>query len=203
MGRIQKFIHWPDQIFFENFSGWWVMGRIQKFIHWPDQIFLRSDLKLWTVGLYILYARNITWCWLIQKSMTACCFFMEYPLFGWTNQFFFDWNQVVERKSENRTNILFKRSSNDPSHSKNAPDLAPSNLYMFKCTALVFPEFISIWKPLLRNMKLFPEKVVPSQRAIHWTHCRYVSFFSLKWDWLPHRSSCLYGLSWLKRKASD
>ena len=136
------------------------MGRIQKFIHWPDQIFLRSDLKLWTVGLYILYARNITWCWLIQKSMTACCFFMEYRLFGWTNQFFFDWNQVVERKSENRTNILFKRSSNDPSHSKNAPDLAPSNLYMFKCTAFGFSR-------VYLHMKTFAQKyeVVPRESS--------------------------------------
>ena len=205
MGRIQKFIHWPDQIFFENFSGWWVMGRIQKFIHWPDQIFLRSDLKLWTVGLYILYARNITWCWFIQKSMTACCFFMEYRLFGWTNQFFFDCNQVVERKSENRVNISFEISSNDPTHSKISPDLAPSNLYIFlKMHCFVgFSRVYPHMNIFARKYEVVSDKIVPWQRVIHWTHCRYVSFFSLQWDWLPHHSTCLFGLSWLKGKASD
>ena len=63
---------------------------------------------------------------------------MEHWLFGRTNQFVFDCNKGVERKSKNRTNISFKRSSNDPSHSKNAPDLAPSNLYMFNALLWFF-----------------------------------------------------------------
>ena len=52
--HLMLIVDWYSGLWDWPFSSWWVMGRIQKFIHWPDQIFLRSDLTLWTVGSNII-----------------------------------------------------------------------------------------------------------------------------------------------------
>ena len=177
-------------LFGEVIAHYWTIGLWVLYASNITWRCLEGDSTLWIKGLYILVTSNITWLLLVQKFNHVAMLFVEWWLLtDWISYFSIPYRSE-EGKIGNRADNSFESLSNNPTHSRMSsrisPDLAPS----FECIALlVFPEFFSHMNTMLRIVELSRMKLFHSRRPFT-AHCTSAPVSHFSWVYLSHRNSC-------------